>query len=125
MRVRATAGPPATVEADVLAVPIYRDDAEMAADLAELDSASGGAVSRAIALGDFNPLEHASALVDAGDLVAGRLLLLNAGTRGRGSFRARRLGAVASRQLNGRDAPTLALWLRDGEGDEAWATPTP
>jgi leucyl aminopeptidase len=121
MRVRANAGPPATVEADVLAVPIYREDADMAADLAELDSASGGAISRAIAWGDFNALEHASALVDAGDLPVGRILLLNGGTRGRGSFRARRLGSVASRQLNGRDAPTLALWLRDGEGDAAWA----
>jgi len=121
MRVRATAGPPATIEADVLAVPIFREDAEMAADLAELDSASGGAISRAIEWGDFNPVEHASALVDAGTLPAGRLLLLNAGARGRGSFRARRLGAVATRQLNGRGASSLALWLRDGEGDEAWA----
>ena len=121
MRVRATAGPPATIEADVLAVPIFREDAEMAADLAELDSASGGAISRAIEWGDFNPIEHASALVDAGTLPAGRLLLLNAGARGRGPFRARRLGAVATRQLNGRGASSLALWLRDGEGDEAWA----
>ena len=121
MRVRSTAGPPATIEADVLAVPIFREDAEMAADLAELDSASGGAISRAIEWGDFNPVEHASALIEAGTLPAGRVLLLNAGARGRGSFRARRLGAVATRQLNGRGATSLALWLRDGEGDEAWA----
>ena len=121
MRVRATAGPPATIEADVLAVPIFSEDVEMAADLAELDSASGSAISRAIEWGDFNPIEHASALVDAGTLPAGRLLLLNAGARGRGPFRARRLGAVATRQLNGRGASSLALWLRDGEGDEAWA----
>jgi leucyl aminopeptidase len=121
MRVRATAGPPASVDADVLAVPIYREDAEMAADLAELDAASGGAISRALSWGDFNPIEHASALVDAGDLPAERLLLMNAGTRGRGSFRARRLGAVATRQLNGRGATSLALWLRDNEGDDGWA----
>lgn len=121
MRVRATAGPPATIEADVLAVPIFREDVEMAADLAQLDSASGGAITRALEWGEFNPLEHASALVDAGTLPAGRLLLLNAGARGRGPFRARRLGAVATRQLNGRGASSLALWLRDGEGDEAWA----
>ena len=120
MRVRATSGPPSAVETDVLAVPIYREDAEMAADLAELDAASGGAIARAIEWGEYNPLEHASALVDAGDLPAGRLLLLNAGARGRGAFRARRLGAVATRQLNGRGASTLALWLRDGEDDAAW-----
>ena len=106
MRVRAISGPPASVEADVLAVPIYREDAEMPADLAELDAASGGAIRRAIEWGDFNPIEHASALVDAGELPAGRLLLLNAGTRGRGSFRARRLASVATRQLNGRGAET-------------------
>jgi leucyl aminopeptidase len=121
MRVRATSDPPASVEADVLAVPVYRDDAEMPADLAELDAASGGAIARALAWGDFNPIEHAAALVDPGDLPAGRVLLLNAGARGRGSFRARRIAAVATRHLNGRGASSLALWLRDGEGDDAWA----
>ena len=55
MRVRATGGPPATVDADVLAVPIYREDAEMTGDLAELDAASGGAIRRAIEWGEFNP----------------------------------------------------------------------
>ncbi len=121
MRLRATADLPATVAADVLAVPIYREDAELSGDLAELDAASGGAIRAAIEWGEYNPLEHASALVDAGDLPADRLLLLNAGARGRGSFRARRLAAVATRRLNGRGARTLALWLRDGEDDDAWA----
>src|SRR5690606_37279403 len=72
------------------------------------------------AWGEFNMLEHASALVDAGDLPVGRLLLLNGGARGRGPWRARRLAAVATRRLNGRGASTMALWLRDGEGDDAW-----
>ena len=121
MRLRAVTAPPATVEADVLAVPIYREDAEMAADLAELDAASGGAISEAIASGEYNPLEHACALVDGGDLPVRWLLLLNAGVRGRGAWRARRLAAVATRRLNGRSAPTLALWLRDGEDDNGWA----
>ncbi len=121
MRLRATSTSPATVEADVLAVPIYREDAEMSPDLADLDAASGGAISAAIAWGEFNPLEHASALIGGGELPSGRLLLLNAGARGRGAWRARRLAMVATRQLNGRGAATLALWLRDGEGDNAWA----
>jgi leucyl aminopeptidase len=121
MRMRATTDSPATVAADILAVPVYRDETELAGDLAELDAAAGGAIHDAIAWGEFNPVEHASALVDAGDLPVGRLLLLNAGTRGRGAFRASRLAAVATRRLNGRGARTLALWLRDGEGDDAWA----
>lgn len=121
MRLRAITSAPAEVTADVLAVPIYRDDVELSGDLAGLDAASGGAIRHAIDWGEFNVIEHASALVDAGDLPVERLLLLNAGTRGRGSFRARRLAAVAVRRLNGRGARTLALWLRDGEDDDAWA----
>ncbi len=121
MRLRAITGAPATIEADVLAVPIYREDADMAPDLAELDAASGGAISDAIAWGEFNPLEHAVALVGGGKLPARWLVLLNGGSRGRGAWRARRLAAVATRRLNGRGASTLALWLRDGEDDDAWA----
>ena len=121
MRLRAISDPPATVAADVLAVPVYRDDAELTGDLAELDAASGGAIRAAIEWGEFNVVEHASALVDAGDLPAERLLLLNAGARGRGPFRARRLAQVATRRLNGRGARTLAIWLRDGEDEDAWS----
>jgi leucyl aminopeptidase len=121
MRVRATGEPPATVDADVLAVPIYREDAEMPADLADLDTASGGAIGRAMEWGEFNPLEHPLALVGGGDLTARWLLLLNAGSRGRGAWRARRLASVATRRLNGRGASSLAIWLRDGEDDGAWA----
>jgi leucyl aminopeptidase len=121
MRVRAVPSPPATIEVDVLVVPIYKDEAgDLPEDLAELDTASGGAIRTAVDWGEFNPLEHASALVDAGELPASRLLLLNAGTRGRGAWRARRLAAVATRQLNGRGARTIGLWLRDGEGRDAW-----
>ena len=121
MRVRAVSSPPATVDADVLAVPIYREDADLTGELAELDAASGGAIRDAIEWGEFNVVEHASALVDAGELPAGRLLLLNAGTRGRGAWRARRLAATATRRLNGRGARSLALWLRDGEDRAAWS----
>jgi leucyl aminopeptidase len=121
MRMRATPETPATVDADVLAVPIYKDETELSGDLAELDAAAGGAIHDALTWGEFNPIEHAASLVGSGALPAGRLLLLNAGTRGRGAFRARRLAQVATRQLNGRGARTLALWLRDGEDDEAWA----
>jgi leucyl aminopeptidase len=121
MRVRAVPATPATVEADVLAVPIYREDAELTGDLAELDAASGGAIREALDWGEFNPIEHAAALVDGGELPAGRLLLLNAGARGRGAWRARRLAAVATRRLNGRGARSMALWLRDGEGPDEWS----
>lgn len=96
MRMRATTDTPSRVEADILAVPIYRDETDLTGDLAELDAAAGGAIHDAIAWGEFNPVEHASALVDAGALPVERLLLLNGGTRGRGAFRARRLAQVAT-----------------------------
>ena len=121
MRLRATTSPPESVEADVLAVPVYREDGDLDGDLAALDAASGGAIRDALDWGEFNQVEHASALVDAGELPAGKLLLLNAGVRGRGAFRARRLAAVATRRLNGRGARTLAIWLRDGEDADAWS----
>src|SRR5687767_8593582 len=120
MRVRAAAVQPAAVEADVLAVPIYTEDAELSGDLAELDAASGGAIRRAIEWGEFNPVEHPSALVAAGDLPVEWLLLVNAARRGRGAWRARRIAATATRRLQGRGARSMALWLRDDEGADAW-----
>ena len=120
MRLRAVTDTPESVTADVLAVPIYREDGELSGDLAELNEASGGALRDAIDWGEFNLVEHAVALVDAGDLPADRLLLLNGGTRGRDAWRARRLAAMATRRLNGRGARSVALWLRDGEGRDAW-----
>jgi leucyl aminopeptidase len=121
MRVRAVSSPPASIDVDVLAVPIYKDETDLPGDLGELDAASGGAIRAAIEWGEFNPLEHASALIDAGTLPAGRLLLLNGGARGRGAWRARRLAAVATRRLNGRAAGTLGLLLRDDEAHDAWS----
>jgi leucyl aminopeptidase len=120
MRMRAVSASPATIDADVLAVPIYRDEGDLDGELGDLDAASGGAIRAAIDWGEFNILEHAAALVESGDLPAGRLLLLNGGTRGRGAWRARRLAAIATRRLNGRGARSLALWLRDGEDRDAW-----
>src|SRR5688500_4092700 len=121
MRLRALHGTPATVEADVLAVPIYREDADLTGDLAELDAASGGAIRDAIQCGEVNTVEHATALIDAGNLPVGRLLLVNAGTRGRGAWRARRLAAAPTRRPYGRGSRTMALWLRDGEDAVGWS----
>ena len=121
MRLRAEAGDPATIQADVLAVPIYKEDRELSGDLAALDAASGGVISRAIAWGEFNIAEHHSALVDGGDLAAEKVLLVNGIRRGRGAWRARRMASTATRRLQGRGAASLALWLRDGEDADGYA----
>lgn len=121
MRVRAESTRPAAVQADVLAVPLYREDRELPPDLAELDAAVGGAIGQALSWGEFNILEDETALVEVSGIGAGRILLVNAARRGRGAWRARRTAAKATRRLQGRGATTLALWLRDGEGPDGYA----
>lgn len=121
MRVRAETLTPTAVSADVLALPIYREDREFPGDLAELDAASGGVISDAIDWGEFNILEHYTALLDGGSLPVKKVLLVNGVRRGRGAWRARRIASTAARRLQGRGAKTLALWLRDGEDEDAFA----
>jgi leucyl aminopeptidase len=117
---RAEATNPAAVQADVLAVPIYKEDREIAGDLADLDVATGGVISRAIDWGEFNIIEHHSALVDAGPIAADKILLVNGVRRGKGAWRARRIGSTATRRLQGRGVERMALWLRDGEDEDGF-----
>ena len=121
MRVRAGGTEPAAVEADVLAIPIYQGDHEMPADLAALDAAAGGAVRRALEWGEFEINEIETALIDAGPIPSPKILLVAAGRRGRGAWRARRVASKATRRLQGRGARSMALWLRDGEAEDAYA----
>ena len=115
MRLRAEATDPASVEASVLAVPIYKEDVSFAEDLANLDTAAGGVIRQAIDWGRFNILEDYFALIDGGDLPVENILIVNGVRRGRGAWRARRMAGVATRALQGKGATRLALWLRDGE----------
>jgi len=121
MRVRADSSKPALVQADVLAVPIYREDREPPADLVELDAATGGAITRTLAWGEFNPLEDETALIEVQGIGAARILFVASARRGRGAWRARRNASKAARRLQGRGATSLAFWLRDGEGADAYA----
>jgi len=120
VRFRADAIDPATVEADVLAVPIYKEDRELTGDLAALDAASGGVIGNAIDWGEFNIVEHYTALVDAGSIAADKILLVNGVRRGRGAWRARRIGSTATRRLQGRGVERMAIWLRDGEDEDGF-----
>jgi leucyl aminopeptidase len=122
MRLRADSADPAAVAADVLAVPIYREDKEITGDLAALDAATGGKISDAIEWGEFNILEDYTALIDAGPIAADRVLLVNGVRRGRGSWRARRIASTATRRLQGHGVERMALWLRDGEDDDGFVS---
>ena len=97
MRLRAEATDPASVEASVLAVPIYKEDDPFADDLANLDAAAGGVIQQAIEWGRFNILEDYFALIDGGDLPVEHILIVNGVRRGRGPWRARRMAGVATR----------------------------
>jgi len=121
MRVRAESTNPANVQTDVLAIPIYRHDGDWPADLTALDAACGGAIARALAWGEFDPTEDETGLIEVEGIGAARILLIAAGRRGRGPWRARRMASKATRRLQGRGATSLALWLRDGEGADAFA----
>jgi leucyl aminopeptidase len=120
MRLRAESTDPASIAADVLAVPIYREDKEITGDLAALDAATGGRISGTIDWGEFNILEHYSALIDAGPIAADRILLVNGIRRGRGPWRARRIASTATRRLQGHGVKRMALWLRDGEDEDGF-----
>jgi leucyl aminopeptidase len=120
MRLRAEASDPASVEANVLAVPMYKEDDPFADDLANLDAAAGGVIRQAIDWGRFNILEDYYALIDGGDLPVGNILIVNGVRRGRGPWRARRMAGVATRALQGKGATSLALWLRDGEDGDGF-----
>jgi leucyl aminopeptidase len=122
MRVRADSSKPASVQADVLAVPIYTDDRELPADLLELDEATGGAIKQTLSWGEFNPVEDETALIEVDGIKAARILFIASGRRGRGAWRARRSAAKATRRLQGRGATSLAYWLRDGEGPDGYAS---
>jgi leucyl aminopeptidase len=121
MRLRAEATDPASVEANVLAVPIYKDDDPFAGDLANLDAAAGGVIRQALDWGRFNILEDYFALVAGGDLPVEHILIVNGVRRGRGPWRARRIAGVATRALQGKGAARMALWLRDGEDADGFA----
>ncbi|MBA3689425.1 MAG: aminopeptidase [Chloroflexi bacterium] len=121
MRVRADSSKPASVQADVLAVPIYREDREPPPDLAQLDEATGGAITRTLTWGEFNPIEDETALIEVEGIKAARILFVASGRRGRGAWRARRNASKATRRLQGRGATSLAFWLRDGEDADGYA----
>jgi leucyl aminopeptidase len=120
MRLRAESADPARVAADVLAIPIYREDKEITGDLAALDAATGGKISDAIEWGEFNILENYTALIEAGPIAADRILLVNGVRRGRGPWRARRIASTATRRLQGHGVERMALWLRDGEAEDGF-----
>ena len=114
--VHGDAGDPATVECDLLAIPVFEGD-DGGATLRRLDDAAGGAVSRARTRREVTGKRHElffTDLIDAGWRTR-RLLLVGAGPRE--AFDRRRaeiLGAAAGMAARERRQTRLGLILAEG-----------
>ena len=113
MQLRVVIDQPWDVAADVLAVPFAPDPA-FDGSLGELDRRCGGGVRSLAAFGEMTGKRYDTAIVAAGDLPAGRLLLVGSGPAAELDREAVvRLGATVERRLAGRPVRTLAVWLGD------------
>ena len=113
MQLRVVIDQPWDVAADVLAVPFAPDPA-FDGSLGELDRRCGGGVRSLAAFGEMTGKRYDTAIVAAGDLPAGRLLLVGSGPADELDREAVvRLGATVERRLAGRPVRTLAVWLGD------------
>jgi leucyl aminopeptidase len=95
-RLHVVSGPPPSVEADLVVVPLAEE--HVTSTVAEFDAAVGGALSAALARGEFTPksLETFGAPIVAGGWAASRMLFVSGGPRGEmGPERFRRMAATA------------------------------
>jgi leucyl aminopeptidase len=116
MQLRVVTDQPWDVRADVLALPIAPDPT-FDGPLGELDRRSGGELRALAAFGELTGARDSAGLAGAGDLPAGRLLVLGSGPLGELDREAVvHLGATAERRLAGRRVRTLAIWLGDLAG---------
>ena len=111
MQVRVVADQPWDVKADVLAVPILGQP-DLSGALAELDRRAGGEIRSLAEFGELKGKRFKSILTSAGELGAGRLLLILGGEPDELDREAVvRVAAAAERRLGGRAAKRLAIWL--------------
>jgi leucyl aminopeptidase len=113
MQVRIITDQPWQATAGVLAVPIIGEPA-FEGPLGELNRRSGGELAALAAFGELSGERYHAALSAAGDLPAGRLLVVGAG-EGESVTReiVHRLGASIERRLGGRSVHSLAIWAGD------------
>lgn len=111
MQLRVVTDQPWDVKADVLAVPILGDPA-FDGPLARLDQGTGGELESLAAFGELTGKRYATAVAAAGELPAGRLLVVGGGEKDKlDRETVVRIGATAERRLGGRAARSLAIWL--------------
>lgn len=113
MQTRVLVGRPWDVAADVIAVPITKDDM-LPASIMEVDRRSGGALSAYRTLGELRGSPWSSTLLRTTGMAASWLLAMGVGEEA--SFdrlTALRLGAAIERRLAEREVRTLAVLVPD------------
>ena len=127
MQLRVATDQPWDVKADVLVIPVAADPA-FEGPLDELDRRAGGELRALVAFRELNGKRFATSLVGAGDLPAGRLLVVGIGDPATLDREAVvRVAASAERRLGGRTVRSMAIWLTplaaaeglDGDADLA------
>ena len=111
MQLRVVTDQPWDVKADVLAIPIVGDPA-FDGPLGEIDRRVGGELTALTAFREVSGKRYWTAVVNPGDLPAGRVVTVGAGEAAKlDRETVVRIGASAERRLCGREAKTLALWI--------------
>ena len=123
MHLRVSTDQPWDVAADVLVIPVV-GEAQFEGPLGELDRRAAGELQSLVAFGEIRSRRYATAVAAAGELPAGRLVVVAAGEAARLDREAVvRVGAAAIRRLQGRTVRSMAVWidplLGHLEGDEA------
>ena len=113
MQLRVVVDQPWDVAADVLAVPFVGEPA-LQGVLAEIDKRTGGELAALAAFGDLKAERYAAVVTAAGQLRAGRLMVIGAGDAETLSRQVVvRVGSAIERRLAGRSVKTVAIWLGD------------
>jgi leucyl aminopeptidase len=111
VQLRVVTDQPWEVQADVLVVPVIGEPTFKAA-LGEIDKRSGGELRALADFGELTAKRYSAALVAAGELRAGRVLVIAAGEAEKlDRETVVRLAAAAERRLGGRKVTRLAFWI--------------
>jgi leucyl aminopeptidase len=109
VQLRVVADQPWDVKADVLAIPTL-DEPAFEGLLGELNRRSGGELAALAEFGEIRPKRYSTALAAAGELPAGRLVVVSAGEAAAlDRETVVRVGATFVRRLGGRTVRSLAI----------------
>ncbi|MGZ6273241.1 MAG: leucyl aminopeptidase family protein [Candidatus Limnocylindrales bacterium] len=113
MQLRVVSDQPWDVAADAIAVP-FVGEPKFAGPFAELDRRSGGELTALTSFGEITADRYGSVLVAAGELKAGRLLVVAAGDPETITRQVVvRIGSAIERRLTGTSVKRLAIYLGD------------